>query len=436
MIPRTRLVVLIAAAAPLWLLVGFSADLLPIPIAVLAVLLAVSVVNYLRTPGRRSVAVRRTIPPRFSLGDEQEIRVTVTLRARRAVEVELRDHLPENLAVTEPIPRITVAPGAPTPAVYRVRSTRRGPAVFPAMTLRTSRGIGFVQRQFTIAEASEGRVFPAFLEVHRYDLLAVADRREEATRIPRTARGHGSDFESLRPYSVGDDLRRVDWKTTAKRGFLVSRTFRVDRGQQLTILLDGGRFMAERLGDQTRFEHAVNAAVMLSATAQTRGDSVSVACFSNRIESFLPPVKGKDTLARVLDALSNVQPRNLESDYWHVFSRVLSRLRKRCLIVLFCEVLDRASSSGLVHSLARSADKHLILAVVLVDQLLGAAADETPADPVTGYRKAAASHVVLERILALREMRSRGILVLETTPQRLSLDVINRYLGIRKTTLL
>ena len=304
------------------------------------------------------------------------------------------------------------------------------------MTLRTSCGIGFVQRQFTIAEASEGRVFPAFLNVHRYDLLAVADRREEAIRIPRTARGHGSDFEGLRPYSVGDDLRRVDWKTTAKRGFLVSRTFRVDRGQQLTILLDGGRFMAERLGDQTRFEHAVNAAVMLSATAQTRGDSVSVACFSNRIESFLPPVKGKATLPRVLDALSNVHPRNLESDYWHVFSQVVSRLRKRCLIVLFCEILDRASSSGLVHSLARSADKHLILAVVLVDELLGAAADETPSDPAAGYRKAAASHVVLERILALKEMRSRGILVLETTPQRLSLDVINRYLGIRKTTLL
>jgi uncharacterized protein (DUF58 family) len=264
----------------------------------------------------------------------------------------------------------------------------------------------------------------------------VADRRDEAVRIPRTARGHGSDFESLRPYTAGDDLRRIDWKTTARRGFLVSRTFRVDRGQQLTILLDAGRFMAERLGTRTRFEHAVNAAVMLGAAAERRGDTVSVACFSNRIESFLPAVRGAGMMPRVLDALADVEPRNVESDYWHVFSRVLARLGKRCLIVLFCEVLDRAGSAGLVHSLARSARKHLILAVVLVDERTRAAADGVPMDLADGYRKAAASHVALERILALNEMRSRGILVLETTPERLSLDLVSRYLGIRKTTLL
>jgi uncharacterized protein (DUF58 family) len=251
----------------------------------------------------------------------------------------------------------------------------------------------------------------------------------------------------LRPYAPGDDLRRIDWKTTAKRGFLVSRTFRVDRGQQLTILLDAGRFMAERLGEKTRFEHAVNAAIMLSSTAQTRGDSVSVACFSNRMESFLPAVKGRDTVARVLETLADVQARAVESDYWHVFSQVLARLRKRCLIVLFCEVLDRASSAALLHSLARSAAKHLVLAVVLVDELVAAAAEAPAAGTPSAvgvavrldaevYRRAAASHVVLERILALKEMRSRGILVLETTPARLSLDVINRYLGIRKTSVL
>lgn len=436
MVPSTRLVVIVASTSPLWILGVLSPRLLPVPIAVLGVLLAVSFGNYLRTPGRKSVDVQRTIPPRFSLGAEQEIGITVTIRGRRGATVELRDHVPENLFVTEPAPPIAVVPPATTIASYRVRSLMRGPAAFPAVTVRAGHGIGLIQRQFTIAQASDGKVYPAFLDAHRHDLLALTDRRDEATRIPRTARGYGSDFESLRPYSVGDDLRRIDWKTTAKRGFLVSRTFRVDRGQQLTILLDAGRFMAERLGEQTRFEHAVNAAVMLGSTAQTRGDSVSLACFSNRIDSFLPAVKGNATLPRVLDALWNVQARNVESDYWHVFSRVLSRLTKRCLIVLFCEVLDRPSSAGLVHSLARSAGKHLILAVVLVDELLRAAADEPPMDPEASYRKAAASHILLERILALNEMRSHGILVLETTPRRLSLDLINRYLAIRKTTLL
>jgi uncharacterized protein (DUF58 family) len=194
--------------------------------------------------------------------------------------------------------------------------------------------------------------------------------------------------------------------------------------------------MVERLGTQSRFEHAVNAAVMLGAAAQTRGDSVSVACFSNRIESFMPPVKGSATLPRVLEALWEVQPRNVESDYWHVFSRVLSRLRKRCLVVLFCEVLDRASSAGLVNGLARCSGKHLVLAVVLADERVIAASEAPAAGPADEYSRAAASHVVLERVLALNEMRSRGILVLETTPERLSLELVRRYLAIRRTTLL
>lgn len=429
MIPDSRLVLLIAATAPLWLLAIVSPALLPVPVAAVGALAAAAAVSWLLAPGPRSLTIQRSIPPRFSLGDEQE--VTLTVSGRRGADVEVRDHVPPNLLVTAQPPRVSLAPGAATAISYRVRSLQRGAAPFPAMTVRTRSGMGLVRRQFTVAHRSVGKVYPPFLRAHRYDLLAVADRREEATRIPRTARGHGSDFESLRPYATGDDLRRIDWKTTAKRGFLVSRTFRVDRGQQLTILLDAGRFMAERLGERTRFEHAVSAAVMLASTAQTRGDSVSVACFSNRMESFLPAIKGKALVARVLETLADVQARPVESDYWHVFSQVLARLRKRCLIVLFCEVLDRASSAALLHSLARSAAKHLILAVVLVDELVGAAA-EAPGF----YRAAAASHVVLERILALNEMRSRGILVLETTPERLSLDVINRYLGIRKTSVL
>jgi uncharacterized protein (DUF58 family) len=436
MIPSARFVVLVGAAAPLWILVAVWPGFLPVPVAVLAVLLGLGIGNYLRTSGRRSVSIQRTVPPRFSLGHEQEIALTLTIRGRRLAVVEIRDHVPENLEVRVPPPRLTAVPGVPGTVTYRVRALARGPAAFTAVTLRISCGLGLVQRQHRIALPSAGRVYPAFLDVHRYDLLAVADRRDEAVRIPRSARGHGQDFESLRPYAPGDDLRRIDWKTTAKKGFLVSRTFRVDRGQQLTILLDAGRFMAERLEDQTRFEHAVHAAVMLSATAQKRGDSVSLACFSNRIESFLPAVKGSSTLPRVLDSLWNVQARNVESDYWHVFSQVVSRLNKRCLIVLFCDVLDRASSAGLLHSLARSARKHLVLVVVLVDAALGAAAEEVPSGPAAHYRKAAASHILLERILALNEMRSRGILVLETTPQRLAPDLVRRYLGIRKTNVL
>jgi uncharacterized protein (DUF58 family) len=126
----------------------------------------------------------------------------------------------------------------------------------------------------------------------------------------------------------------------------------------------------------------------------------------------------------------------LESDYWHVFANVLSRLRKRSLIVLLGEVLDRAGSSGLASNLARSARKHLVLCVVLQDGRLYAIADQEPAGASESYRKAAAGHLILERQLALDDMRSKGIMVLETTPEHFSVQLIRRYLEIRKADLL
>ena len=194
--------------------------------------------------------------------------------------------------------------------------------------------------------------------------------------------------------------------------------------------------MAEQIQGRPRFEHALNAAVMLSYVAQKRGDSVSVACFSNRIEAFMPPTKGQLIVPRVLETLFDVQPRNVESDYWHVFARVLARLQRRSLVVLMSEVLDRSGSSGLVNNLIRATCKHLIVCVVLSEPGLYSAADALPGDMLSAYRKAAASHVNLERQLALADMRSRGIMVLETSPEHFSIQLVRKYLEIRRSDLL
>ena len=141
-------------------------------------------------------------------------------------------------------------------------------------------------------------------------------------------------------------------------------------------------------------------------------------------------------MPRVLDTLFDVQPKNVESDYWHVFAQVLARLRRRSLVVLMSEFLDRAGSSGLVNNLIRATRKHLILCVVMVDAKLYSAADMIPSDLLATYRKAAASHLSLERQLALADMRSKGIMVMETSPEHFSIQLVRKYLEIRRTDLL
>jgi uncharacterized protein (DUF58 family) len=209
----------------------------------------------------------------------------------------------------------------------------------------------------------------------------------------------------------------------------------VEKGQQLAVLLDAGRLMAETIGEYSRLEHAINATVMLSYVAQRRGDALAVAAFSNQLESFLPPVRGPALLGRVLESLYAVGARPVESDYWQVIARLMAQLRRRSLVILLTDVLDATASTGLIHNLARAAERHVVLCVVLTEPLIGAIAHSVPATVEETYRKAAACDQVRRRSLALENMRSRGILVLETDPAHLSVHLVQRYLEIRQADL-
>lgn len=436
MVPTRRLIILVAAASPLWFLAAVLPGAWVIPLVCLMALLVLSFWNFSRTPAPRYLSAERTLPTRFSLDSEQGITLSITNHSRQSIHLEARDDLPDCLVALSRFQALVLNPGGTVEVDYRVKATKRGYARFGGVHCRVRQGLGLLCRQFFLKAESEGKVYPRFLGVDKYDLLAMIDQREEARKAPRLVRGQGSELESLRPYLPGEDLRHIDWKISAKRGSLVSRNFQIEKGQQLTILIDAGRFMLERIGGRSRFEHALNAAAMLSYVAQKRGDTVSLACFSNRIESFLPAVKGQAIMPRVLEAIFDVQPRNVESDYWHVFAQVLSRLRKRSLIVLMGEVLDRGGSSGLVNNLIRAVRKHLILCTVLLEQRLYEVADQTPLDLHQSYCKAAAGHVILERQLALDDMRSKGIMVLETTPEHFSVHLVRKFLEIRKADLL
>ena len=238
---------------------------------------------------------------------------------------------------------------------------------------------GLIQKQLALAVAGTVKVYPNFHGADQYQLLAKIDQREEVVRKPRPVKAAGTDFESLRPYIPGEDPRNIDWKATARRGAPISRNKQVEKGQQLAVLLDAGRLMAEIVGKYSKLEHALNATVMLSYVAQKRGDALSVASFSNKIESFLPTVRGPSLLPRVLESLYAVHVRSVESDYWQAIAQVLTLLNRRSLVILLTDVLDASASAGLINNLSRAAEKHLVLCVVLSEPAVGDMAHSIPA---------------------------------------------------------
>jgi uncharacterized protein (DUF58 family) len=438
MLPTRRLVCLLAYGAPLWIVAAVAPGGFLLGAVYILCLVTLCLWEAYRLPAAGVFQVTRELPHRFSLDAVQ----TITLRLHNGsalwLHLRVRDELPAALeyADTAVLLESTLAPQQTLQLAYQVRSLQRGLHAFGDVVLRLEHGFGLLQRQLRLPIHNEIKVYPHCVALHDYALLIRIDQRHEVIRQARHARGRGTDFESLRPYVAGEDLRTVDWKASARRGTLVSRNLQVEKGQQVAVLVDAGRLMTERIGKLTRFDHALNATVMLSYVAQKRGDSMAVATFSNRIESFLPPTQGQHLVPRVLESLYRVQPRALEADYWHVVATVLTRLKRRSLVIILTDVLDAAASSGLMTNLVRAVAKHLVLCVVLTEPRLAALADASPGDVAQTYTKAAAAQILWQRHLALEQMRAKGILVLETDPWHFSVQLVRRYLEIRQGALL
>ena len=435
LLPTIRLIRLLLLGAPLWLLAllfpgGWLAGLLYF---ILIVVLSWRDAGAI--PPASKLRATRQLPPRFALDVDHSVKLILTNLAAVPIQVSVRDELPDLFEAKTELPEVTLPAGGEARLSYDLRPLSRGAHSFGNVILRVRGERGLVQKQLALAVPDAVKVYPNFRGADHYQLLAQVDQRDEVVRKPRPFKAAGTDFESLRPYISGEDPRNMDWKATARRGAPVSRNKQVERGQQLAVLLDAGRLMAETIGKYSKLEHALNATVMLSYVVQKRGDALSVASFSNKIESFLPTVRGPALLPRVLESLYAIQVHPVESDYWQAIAQVLMLLNRRSLVILLTDVLDASASAGLINNLSRAAEKHLVLCVVLSEPAIGEIARAVPASVEDTYRKAAACDQLRRRRLALENMRSRGILVLETDPAHLSVHLVKRYLEIRQANL-
>jgi uncharacterized protein (DUF58 family) len=377
----------------------------------------------------------RQLPPRFALDVKHSIALVLSNFYARPIQAAVRDELPDFFESETELPEVSIPAGGEACLSYVIRPLTRGAHSFGDVILRVQGEHGLIQKQLTLSVSDTAKVYPNFRGADHYQLLAQIDQREEVVRRPRPFKAAGTDFESLRPYIPGEDPRNIDWKATARRGAPISRNKQVEKGQQLAVLLDAGRLMAETVGKYSKLEHALNAAVMLSYVVQKRGDALAVASFSNKIESFLPSVRGPSLLPRVLESLYAVQVRPVESDYWQAIAQVMTLLTRRSLVILLTDVLDASASAGLINNLARAAEKHLVLCVMLSEPAIGEIARAIPVTIEDTYRKAAACDQLRRRRLAVESMRSRGILILETDPSHLSVHLVKRYLEIRQANL-
>ena len=421
-----------------WTILGVVAAVWPPLLAVWAgaglVLLAVAAVAWVRLVKVPELLVERDAPPSLPLGAWTPVRLRLSNPARRAGEVEVFD-VPPVHSETEGLPWHIRIPGRGWVELeYRLRPTQRGDHELGKADLLLRQRGDLWRRRMSAGTPQPVRIVPNFQAVSRFAILALADQLGQmGIRVGRR-RGEGLEFQELREYRDGDSLRRVDWKATARRQRLISRQYQEERNQQIVCLIDCGRRMHAKDGDLTHFDHVLNTVLLLAYVALRQGDSVGFLTFSGA-ERWLPPVQGNVGLEAILRMVYDLETTQSPSDYLEAATRLMMRQKRRALVLLLSNLRDE-DSEELVPALRLLRTRHLVLLASLRETVL----KETLEKPVEGLRDAL-RHGAVHRYLAAREqvldkLHVGGILTLDTEPEMLPYQVVNRYLEVKGSGLL
>ena len=398
-----------------------------------AALLIAALLVYDNRFSRRRVAldVGRDLDDKLSLGADNPVHVTVRSRCGAALALQIKDDPPPDFATPRRLHHLRLQPWEQATVTYHTRPVKRGRYSFGALHVRgrSLLGLSYWQRSFPAAQ--EVAVYPNLLEISRYQYLARTDRLRQAGFRVVHRLGEGTEFESLRDYTPDDEFRSIDWKATARRSTPTTRQYEVERSQTVLIMIDAGRMMTAQIGDMSRLDYAINAALMLAYVASEKDDSVGLITFADEVKGFIPPRKGRGQVSRITEALYDLQPALVEPDYAAAFGMLHGRARKRALVVCFTDLVDVDASRRLLAHLAALAPHHLPMLITLRDSTLEHAAQQRPEDEFGVYQKAMAGEVLADREVALGVLRQRGVLVLDSPPDKLTVSAVNEYLNLK-----
>jgi len=290
--------------------------------------------------------------------------------------------------------------------------------------------------QTEAGEPEAVKVYPNMRRAREAELKALGARSLVSSHRKTSWRGEGREFESLRDYVRGDELRHISWTATARRGKLTTRQYQIERDQTILIAIDGGRLMTARIENETKLDSAVHAALALMSAAARGGDNAGLLVFGRRIKSFLVPSRGRDHMDAALEALHAVEPEMIEPSYSRAFEFIAANSKRRSLVVLLTDLVDEQGSKELLTSLRLLRPRHLPLVVTIADRDLRAVVSEPPANTKDLFNQSVAEEIIHLRESALRLVESQGGLALDVTAAALAPALLEKYLQVKERGLL
>lgn len=378
----------------------------------------------------------RVVPDKLSNGDDNAIKIKVTNRYLFSVKLKILDEIPHQFQKRDFGILTALSKGEGKIFNYTLRPTERGAHSFGSLIVFVSSPLRFLSRRFTFDTAKEVPVYPSFLQLRKYDLMAFTNRLFEhgIKKIRRI--GQTMEFEQIKDYVQGDDIRNINWKATAKKNQLMVNQYQDEKSQPIYSIIDKGRVMKMPFEGLSLLDYAINATLVISNIAIKKQDKAGMFSFSNQIENRVVADRRSSQMHLILETLYNLKTDFVESDFSRLYIEVKRNLNHRSLLLLYTnfETLDALHRQ--LPYLQRIAKQHLLVVIFFENTELTKFTELKAQTAQQIFEQTIAEKFVYEKKLIINELRKYGIQTILTKPENLTINTINKYLEIKARGLL
>lgn len=396
---------------------------------VIPILIAVDII--ILYTNKNGIFGKRNTLDKLSNGDDNLIQLVLENHYLFPARLTIIDEIPFQFQARNTKFNLNIGQGKSKTVEYIVHPVKRGEYNFGALNVFVKSPIGFIEKRYRFSQDMVVPVYPSFLQMRKYELLAIANNLTNAGVKKIRKIGSNAEFDQIKEYIFGDDFRTINWKATARKNKLMVNQYQDEKSQQVYSVIDMGRIMKMPFEGLSLLDYAINASLVISNIAMRKQDKAGILTFSHIVQSVLPAERRNTQLQKILQLLYNQKTGYLESDFEKLYITIKTKINQRSLLLLYTNF---ESLSGLHRQLKylRSLAKDHLLVVIFFEDTELKAFIEKPADTTEEvYTKTIAQKFVYEKKLIIKELEKYGIHSVLTDPKKLSVNTINKYLELK-----
>jgi uncharacterized protein (DUF58 family) len=384
----------------------------------------------------KALFARRSLADRFSNGDENPVSILIENNYKFKIDIQVIDEIPFQFQRRDVLFPDVIEAGAAKTIHYSIRPTQRGEYDFGKINCYVSSPLGLVRRLFAFDEQKMVAVYPSFINMRKYELMAISNRLTDIGLKKIRKLGQSQEFDQVRHYSTGDDIRTINWKATARRNEFMVNAYQDERAQNIYCLVDKCRVMEMPFAGLSLLDYSINAALVLSKIALLKQDKVGLVTFSRKIDQFVTAQRQTAQIQTILEVLYKQETDFSESDYERLYTAVRSKISQRSLLVLFTNFETVNSMKRQLRILRKVNENHLLMVVIFENTELDAFMNQPAESLKEVYTKSIAEKYKFEKELIVTELKKYGIQTLLTKPEDLTINTINKYIEFKSKNLI